>query len=660
MRRLGVGLVAVGLALLVLAPLLGRGFVLVYDMVFTPRQWLLPESVGLSSALPRSVPADAVVALVTSVVPGDLVQQVFLLGALAAGPLGAGLLVPTGSVGVRVVAAVAYGWSGYVAERLFIGHWPYLLAYACLPWVARAALGLRGVGLRPPVSSLPAGTDSSGTRETGLSERRTDHLGNPDQPAATTSWWRAALALRGAGLRPPVTSLPGSTDSSGEREAGASEQRPHSTEPDRRRDHLAKANQPAGPATTINWKRAAGALIVASVPAVLTPSGGLLAAMVGIVCGGRRWLRLTVPVAVVLNAPWWVPALLHPAGGLSSPDGSAAFGARGENWGGVVVSLLGLGGIWNSEVTPASRANPLVPVLVLAVAAVAVLGWRTWRRHWGSAVTGLIVLGAAGILLGALGGTALVGWLAANVPGGGLLRDSQKWVAWWALPLAIGFALGAEAAARTLARTGRLLLVGAAVLPLAMMPDLAWGGWGRLEPVTYPHDWQAVANLLRDDPRTGDVVALPLSTFRQFGWNGDRTQLDPAPRVLPRPTVIDDTLYVSGKAVAGEDRRAADVRAAVAERGDLGSLGIGWVLVEHGTPGEPTGPVTAGMERVYQGEWLDLYRVPEPVTPRTYPTPPAGVVVTADVIALATVTLGLLWLVLPAGRLTPSRPRSRE
>lgn len=577
-RRLAVGLVAVGLAVLVLAPLLGRGFVLVYDMVFTPRQWLLPESVGLGSALPRSVPADAVVALATAVVPGDLVQQAVLVGALVAGPLGAGLLVPTESVGVRLVAAVTYGWSGYVAERLFIGHWPYLLAYACLPWIARAALRLRGAGLRPPVTTLPAGAHSSG----------------PGEPGAD-----APLARRVA------------------------------------------------------------ALVVASAPAVLTPSGGILAALVGIVCGGRRGLAVTVPVAVVLNAPWWVPALLHPAGGLSSSDGSTAFGARGENWAGVVVSLLGLGGIWNAEVTPASRANPLVPLLTLAVAAVAVIGWWEWRRR-STAATGLIALGIGGIVLGALGGTALVGWIAANIPGGGLLRDSQKWVAWWALPLAIGFALGAEAAARTLARTGRLLLAGAAVLPLAMMPDLAWGGWGRLEAVDYPQDWTAVADLLHDDQRPGDVVALPLSTFRRFGWNDNRTQLDPAPRALPRTTVIDDTLYVSGKPVAGEDRRVADVRAAVAERGDLGRLGIGWVLVEHGTPGEPTDPVTAGMERVYQGEWLDLYRVPGPVTSPAYGTPPAAAVVTADVIALATVTLGLLWLVLPAGRLTPSRSRPRQ
>ncbi|OLF17781.1 hypothetical protein [Actinophytocola xanthii] len=595
-RRLALVGVASGMALLVLAPVLGRGFVLVYDMVFAPRQWLLPDSVGLGSALPRSVPADAVVALVTSVLPGDLVQKLVLLAALAAGPVGAGLLVPTRSVGVRVVAAVAYGWSGYVAERLFIGHWPYLLAYACLPWVARAALALRGDGKQVPVEPAPDNDEQA------AGEQAADEQAAGEQAAGEPQ--RVAVGVRACGRRVAL-------------------------------------------------------LVLASAPAVLTPSGGLLAAAVGVVCGGRRGLLVTVPVAVVLNAPWWVPAVTHPGGGLSAVEGADAFAARGEGWGGVLVSLLGLGGIWNAEATPASRANPLVPVLVLAIVAVAALGWREWSRRCPGA-RGLVLLGVAGIALGALGASGLLGWVVANVPGGGLLRDSQKWVAWWALPLAVGFALGAGAAAGTVRRHGGLVLAGAAVLPVAMMPDLAWGGWGRLESVQYPRDWYDVRSVLLEDRRAGDVLALPLSAFRRFGWNEGRTQLDPAPRVLPRTTVIDDTLFVSGRPVAGEDERAARVRAVVERNGDLAALGIGWVLVEHGTPGPPTERVTARLERVYQGRWLDLYRVPGPVATHAYPTAPRAAVLTADLVALATVALGLLWVVLPAGSLSASGTRRRE
>lgn len=523
------------MALLVLAPLLGRGFVLTYDMVFAPRQYLLPDSFGLGSALPRSVPADAVVGVLTTLIPGDLVQQLFLLAALVAGPLGAAKLVPTESIGTRVVAAVSYGWTAYVAERLLMGHWPYLLAYAALPWVVLA------------------------------------------------------------------------------------------------RNNTAK-------------------LVLACVPGIITPTGGILVSVAAIVAGGPRRLKVTVPLALVLNAPWWVPSVLHNSTALSTEDGVVAFAARAESWGGPVVSLLGLGGIWNGEVTPASRANPLVPVITLITVAVALVGLHHLAGRWGTLARRLTILGAVGVFLAALptfpGGQELLSWTVANVPGGGLLRDSQKWVAWWALPLALGIATAVD-------RVNRKAIVAAAVVvPLAVMPDLAFAMWGRLHTANYPADWFVVREILASDSRPGDVVTQPFGAFRQFDWNRDRTQLDPAPRFLPRATVIDDTLYVSGRPVAGEDPRARRIR----EGQPLNELGIGWVLVEHGTPGTTD---TTGLENVYRGEWLDLYRVPGP-TADPPDGPPRAPIVVAFSAAGAVILFSVLWLALPTGRLTPLRHRGQE
>ena len=61
-RRLWLPVACAVPALVVVGPALAPGYVLTYDMVFTPRQPLLRSSVGLGSALPRAVPADAVVA----------------------------------------------------------------------------------------------------------------------------------------------------------------------------------------------------------------------------------------------------------------------------------------------------------------------------------------------------------------------------------------------------------------------------------------------------------------------------------------------------------------------------------------------------------------------------------------------------------------------
>jgi hypothetical protein len=355
----------------------------------------------------------------------------------------------------------------------------------------------------------------------------------------------------------------------------------------------------------------------------------------------------------VLNAPCWVPAVLHPGSALSDAAGAAAFGARGESWGGPLVSLLGLGGVWNAEVVPASRTNPVVGVLILAMVAVAVLGMRRLPR-------GLVALGVVGLALALLGGGPVLRWVVEHVPGGGLLRDSQKWVAWWALPFALGFAFGARQAADLLTRGRRALLAAAAIVPIAMLPDLAWAGWGRLASVDYPPDWAAVRQIMQTSEHGGDVVALPFGAFRQFGWNGERTMYDPAPKFLPRTTVVEDTLVVDGREIPGEDRRAAAVRAQLTEGGDLSGLGIGWVLVEHGTPGRIVKSLLDPDERIYQGRWLDLYQLEGPRIPDTTGRPPTVPVVLVDGLALATVTLSLLWLVLPTGSLRRSSQRTGE
>lgn len=549
-RRAALPLISALLALGVLAPVLGRGFVLSYDMVFVPRQDLSPDSLGLSSALPRSVPADAVIALVTTVLPGDIVQKLVLFLALFAGPLGAGRLVPTGRVSTRVVAAVAYGWSAYVAERLFIGHWPLLLAYACLPWVLLAGLAVR-------------------------------------------------RGQRGATAR----------------------------------------------------------LVLACAPAVLTPPGGIMVTVAAMVAAGARKAWLTGLIGLVLNAPWWVAVLVRDGGTVSDPDAVTAFSARAENWGGAVTSVLGLGGIWNAETTPASRDSPVLPVLTILVVAAALFGLRVLAARWGAApARAVLLLGAAGVVCAAAAtlplGDQVLRWAVEYGPGLGLLRDAQKWVAWWAPPLAVGSALAVEWLATRLRRraASTAVLVAAALMPVALLPDLAWGGLGRLAAVSYPDDWQAVRAILAEDDRPGDVVALPLSTFRRFAWNGDRTQLDPAPRFLPRSTVTDDTLVVAGTAVRGEDVRAARVRDAVSGNGDLGDLGIGWLLVEHGTPGKIRPELLTRGTKIYSGQWLSLYRVNESVTmPTQSPRVP---VLAAHVGVVCTIALALLWPWLPIGRLS--------
>jgi hypothetical protein len=534
------------IAVAIMAPLLSRGYVLSYDMVFVPRQDFLPEVFGLGSAPARSVPADGLTALTTTLVPGDILQKLVLAAALFLGPFGAGRLLPSTAVGAQVVAAVFYGWTPYVAERLVMGHWPYLLAYACLPWIVAAGLALRR-----------------------------------DEPRAL--------------------------------------------------------------ARVLLW----------SVPAAITPTGGLLALGAAVAATGWRRCPGVIATAVLLNAPWWVPSLLRPAPVLSDPAAADLFSARAENWGGVLGAVAGLGGFWNADVAPASRAVPLMPVVTAAVVVAALVGCVRLARRWGPhPVRALLVLAGIGMLVSVAASVPVLDdalrWAVAEVPGAGLLRDAQKWVAWWALPMALGVGTLAE-------RAGTRALVSLALLPVALLPDLAWGAWGKLAPVDFPPDWAHVRQVLAEDPRPGDVLALPLGALRQYAWNDGRTQLDPAPRYLPRTTVIDDTVHVGGIAVAGEDQRLPGIRKTLDSGGNLAALGIGWVLVEHGTPGSVAPSTLAPLDAVHRGEWLTLYRVPGEITLSTGHPPPAAPVVAAHVLYALLIGGTLLWQVILAGRLVRSR-----
>lgn len=144
-RRVDAGLVvACCLGLLALWPLLRRGYVLSYDMVFVPRPPLTPALLGLGSAVARAVPSDAIVALLARALPADIVQKAILLGVFTLGGWGAARLVPSAHPAAHAAAAAFYTWNAYVYERLLLGHWTLLVSYAALPWAVRAALDLRG------------------------------------------------------------------------------------------------------------------------------------------------------------------------------------------------------------------------------------------------------------------------------------------------------------------------------------------------------------------------------------------------------------------------------------------------------------------------------------------------------------------------------------
>jgi hypothetical protein len=184
------------------------------------------------------------------------------------------------------------------------------------------------------------------------------------------------------------------------------------------------------------------------------------------------------------------------------------------------------------------------------------------------------------------------------VPGGGLVRDGSRLLG-LTLPLVVVLvAIAVDALLERLPDRPTRLLVGAvlALVPLSLMPDAVWGVSGRLVAVSYPAAYDDARAAVSQAPR-GDAVSLPFVSYRAPAWNdGGRRVLDPLGRYLDRPVVVNDELVVSGTRIAGEDLRAAQVRAALdapspeARAAGLRAAGVS-VAVAEAIEGYPVPPV---------------------------------------------------------------------
>ncbi|MGU3437951.1 hypothetical protein ACNHUS_33690 [Actinomycetes bacterium M1A6_2h] len=350
----------------------------------------------------------------------------------------------------------------------------------------------------------------------------------------------------------------------------------------------------------------------------ITPTGVLLVAVLALTVlvapgGTRRARRVlgTLALTVVASAPWLVATALGGSGSAGSdPAGVAAFAARAEPGLATVGSLAGLGGIWNSAAVPTSRTTAFAAVGTALLLLVAAAGASyLWRRRRNPVLTSVVVLGAMAVVVIALAATpwghSVGEWAAHAVPGAGLTRDGQKWVALWMPALALAAAAGTRRFGRP-----RIHAAVAAAALLVALPDLV----GAVSPITYPASWDTVAQ--RIDDAHGDVAVLPTGTFRRFEWSGTAPVLDPAPRLLAADVVATGDLPVAGGVVRGEGTRATAVESVLLAGGTpdrLAELGVGWVLVERGTPGAlgDSSRTLEGLEPVFSDADLALYSVPD-------------------------------------------------
>jgi len=323
-----------------------------------------------------------------------------------------------------------------------------------------------------------------------------------------------------------------------------------------------------------------------------------------VVAAARRRPRPVLATAVVLllvALPWLVPSLLRAPGTPADPAGVAAFAARADTPFGTLGSLLLLGGGWNGETVPGGYGGLVTAGCWLLLVVGALVAYALGDR-----IRGLATAAGAGFALAALG-AVVPGLLRAAIdlwPGFAVLRDGQQFVA----PLAVVVAAGAGLAVARLPDW----VAPALLLPLLLLPGLAWGAGGRLRAVHYPADWARARAVVAADP--GDVLVLPWEAYRGYPWNDGRRVLDPLPRFLPGRVILNDGVRVAvphGRAIAlaPEDPRAREIdgvmRSGAPLADALAARGVRYVAIDAAFPAGRL----VGADRVFAGPDLALYRL---------------------------------------------------
>ncbi len=521
------------LTLLITAPLLAPGYVVGYDMVFVPDLTVRLDLFGVTTAMPRAVPSDVIVAVLDELVGGQVLNKVVLVAIPLLSGLGMTALWRELRLGTALPGAAAvtlFVWNPFVAERLRLGAWALLLGYAALPWLVRSALRLR----------------------------------------KGTGW-------------------PG--------------------------------------------------FLLASAGCALTASGGITGLLVaGLILlwpgRGRVW---PLAGAVLLNAPWLVAGLVHAGKSTVDPASVTAFATRNEGYGGALPTLLTLGGVWNADVVPGNRGDLLPLIFAFLMLLMSVAGVVLWWRQ--DRIVGALIVAAALAVVVGMAGVVAPGAFAdvvANVPGAGLFRDGQRYLAPLVLLQSVGFGVAVHALLRH-APLHRVVGATAVLLPIAALPAMA-GGAG-LKVSHYPSDWARAQQVL-----AGPFIPWPFESYRAPVWNGRRPVLDPMPRYFDQPAVVPDELLVGGHRLAGEDPRAATVatafRTAIRSGIDptpvLLEQGVGWLVFDRGAGGPSPRESIAGLTEVYAGMTVSVYQLPGTPAPQQSQPWRTAVVLAAWVLAGAT------------------------
>ncbi len=311
----------------------------------------------------------------------------------------------------------------------------------------------------------------------------------------------------------------------------------------------------------------------------------------------RAWLWAML-ISFLVAAAWWFPFLRSPASGSADIEGVNAFAARADTPLGVIASVMTGGGIWNQGAWFAERQSVVLSVVaLLAVLLVVTIAWRDPSVRARPEFAGAAAAGLFGLTLASLGaipgGRELVAAVVLHFPGGGLIRDGQKFAALWLVAVALAAGLATVKLGQLLDRRGAGRFAASAVcgacalVAVVTLPGVAFGAMGRWDAVDYPVDMTFLAERI-NEAEPGGVAVMPWTLYRKYDWNDNRVVLDPWQRLVDRDVRVSDTLPLVDSAVAGDDPRAAQVDWALRSAdvaAALKSIGVRYLLIQKDQPG---------------------------------------------------------------------------
>jgi hypothetical protein len=276
----------------------------------------------------------------------------------------------------------------------------------------------------------------------------------------------------------------------------------------------------------------------------------LLLLLASIVLGNRRLIQKVASLAGALAAwilvhLYWLLPLAASVTDRNVRTGDINVYATRPHSAAVLPSVLLLHGFWRTEFVTPLKSYPvifilsLIPLLVAAVGGV-IISMRSDRYRAPAIALGLVSIVALVLAMGtSFPMTAPISrFLFANLPGYGLFREPQKWLALMALAYAVFAAVGLDALTTILQRwryAPRLVSV-ALLLPLIATHIMLWGFMGRVDVSKFPNGWARAEQATVG--RSGKLLFLPWHLYEPLPFTQDRIVANPASSYFTMPTLV--------------------------------------------------------------------------------------------------------------------------